>query len=147
MPETRRWLLVALCLLAAVTASAQTPGDLQGLIVDSSGAAVPAADVRLQRTQADDLATISGADGRFVLRAVAPGDYILRVIAAGFAEERMRVTLTGDATPEVTVALQPAAFTDTVTVTASRGAARLESPASTSVLTASELMNGAPVTI
>jgi outer membrane receptor protein involved in Fe transport len=72
---------------------------------------------------------------------------MLRVIAAGFAEGRTPVQVTAVVEPGMTVALQPAPFSDTVTVTGSRGAARLETPASASVLTGAELLNSAPVTV
>ncbi len=143
-----RGVLTAVFLAAlSLNASAQPSGALNGLVVDASGAAVPAAAAVLQRPHAEDRQTTSGADGRFTFRDVPFGDYVLRVGAPGFAEARSVVIVAPHEAAAIIIALQPAAFEDSVTVTASRGAARLESPASASVLTAAELLNGAPVTV
>jgi len=148
VPGFRRCLIaIVLALGPCSEALAQATGALTGLVVDSSGAAVPAAAVLLEHTELQAKQTVSGPDGRFAFRDVPLGDYILRVIAAGFAEGRTTVKVTAVAEPAMTVALQPAPFSDTVTVTGSRGAARLETPASASVLTSAELLNSAPVTV
>lgn len=148
MPEFRRCLVAAILVLASCAgAEAQPAGALDGLVVDTSGAAVPGASVLLDHAAAEERQTITGGDGRFVFRGLPIGDYRLRVIAKGFAEERSKVTITSAISATITLLLQPAAFTDTVTVTGSRGAAQLESPASASVLTSAELLNAAPVTV
>ncbi len=148
LTKGRNCLLAAWFALAACSnAAAQGFGTINGIVVDTSGAAVPSAGVTLQRAQVDDRPIVTGPDGRFAFRDVPIGEYILRVIANGFAEERSKITVTTENRAPITIALQPAAFSDTVTVTASRGAARLESPASATVLTAAELLNSAAVTI
>lgn len=154
MPEIRPSTGLTASLRAAVfalaacsNAAAQGLGTVNGLVVDTSGAAVPSAAVSLQRAQVDDRQITTGPDGRFAFRDVPIGEYVLRVMANGFAEERKKITVMTENPAPLTIALHPAGFTDTVTVTASRGAARLESPASATVLTAAELMNSAPVTI
>jgi outer membrane receptor protein involved in Fe transport len=148
LPGFRRCLIAIVFALGPFSAAAaQTTGALSGLVVDSSGAAVPGAAVLLEHAEYPARQTLSGPDGRFGFRAVLPGDYMLRVVAAGFAEGRTPVKVTAVADPGMTVALQPAPFSDTVTVTGSRGAARLETPASASVLTGADLLNGAPVTV
>jgi outer membrane receptor protein involved in Fe transport len=148
LPGFRRCLIALVLALGPCSdAVAQAPGALSGLVVDSSGAAVPAAAVLLEHAEFPARQTVSGPDGRFGFRDVPPGDYVLRVIAAGFAEERTTVKVSAVAEPGMTVALRPAPFSDTVTVTGSRGAARLETPASASVLTSAELLNSAPVTV
>jgi outer membrane receptor protein involved in Fe transport len=142
-----RLLAVLVMLVVSSIAFAQGPSTVSGLVVDTSGAAVPTATVVLQRAAVDDRRTTTGPDGRFTLRDLPTGDYLLRVNATGFAEGRSNVTVTAGGDTTVTIALHPAAFTDTVTVTASRGAARLESPASATVLTAADLLNSASVTV
>lgn len=147
MTEFRRCVAAAVFLLTAcASAAAQPAGALDGLVVDTSGAPLPGASVLLQRASVDDRRTVTDADGRFAFREIATGDYLLRLIASGFADSQSRITAAAGAA-KITVALQPAPFTETVSVTASSGAARFETPASASVLTAAELLNAAAVTV
>ena len=110
-----------------------------GLVVDSSGAAVAGAVVRIELSGTGMRATETGADGHFLLTDVNGGDATVRVTAPGFAEASVPV-IVGPDMPEVHVVLQPAPLEVTVTVTASRGAAQLETPASTTVITSAGLL-------
>jgi Carboxypeptidase regulatory-like domain len=83
------WLVVAwaiLVLVATLPAAAQiTRGSISGLVVDSSGAAVPVATVTITETETNVRATAkSGSDGLFLIAGVLPGSYTLRVEAGGF---------------------------------------------------------------
>src|SRR5512146_728715 len=84
--------------------------------------------------------TRSGADGSFRFSAVAPGSYLLRVHAKGFAENRIPVQVGADTAP-VTIDLAVAAVPQEITVTAERGVVE-ETHAATqqvNVITPSEL--------
>ncbi len=118
-----------------------------GLVVDVSGAPVPGAAVRLSRDGADIGETESGADGRFALPDVAPGELVITVTSPGFAEATLAVTVTAGDVPRVQVVLQPAQLYESLTVTASRGDERLDTPASTTVVTSAELLNSAAGTV
>ena len=69
--------------LVAQSAAAQS-GILSGAILDPSGAAIPGAEIALTGSS-QTLHTKSGADGRYLFRALAPGVYALSVTAQGFA--------------------------------------------------------------
>ena len=79
-------LCCAVFLTSGTSARAQTAtsarGTIVGVVVDSAtGKPIVAAQVQLQPTHAGDL---SHADGRFELRGIAPGVYMLAVERIGY---------------------------------------------------------------
>lgn len=130
--------LVWLALFAATGfARGATADTLSGVILDGSGAPIARAAVGVEVAGARVAETQSGPDGRFSIELSAAGDATLRVTASGFAEATLAAPPAGTS---VRVVLLPARLFETVAVTATRGEARLSSPASVSVLTAAELL-------
>lgn len=123
--------------LLAIALALFQAAELRGILVDSSGAAVPDATVVLLAGGAEHPVTLAD-DGTFVLPR-RTGTLLVR--ARGFAE----VTQPFDAstTMPIRIVLQPPTFADSVVVTAERGEARLPSAASATILTAAELANSA----
>lgn len=118
---------------------------LHVLVVDASGAPVPEARVRIEKPAVPAAEVQTGSDGRAVLDGAGPGDIWVRAIAPGFAPARVRVEIAQDVETTATrIVLQPARLEEVVTVTAARGARALEAPAATSVVSAAELLAGAP---
>ncbi|HVZ22268.1 MAG TPA: TonB-dependent receptor plug domain-containing protein, partial [Vicinamibacterales bacterium] len=131
----RALILVGLFSLAvAASAAAQSTLKLSGVVLDSSGAPVAGASVTAGGTT-----TTTAADGTFSLTAPASAGTVL-ASATGFAQST--VTLSGN-NPEMRIVLQPAPLQTAVVVTASRGAERLSTPTSTTVVTSAELLNSA----
>jgi hypothetical protein len=105
-----------------------------GTVVDISGAVIPGAVVTVTSTDGRTVTVHTDADGNF---------------DAGMIAARLRISLDGFAPAELVVAgqapvhvvLRPVNFADSVVVTATRGAERLPSAASSTVLTAAELTN------
>ncbi len=126
-------------LLLLSLAVADTPGrSLNGQVLDGSGAPVSQALVVVEKGGGRLAETKSGSDGRFSITGVPEGgDASLRVTARGFAETTLAL-LPQQALLRIT--LLPARFSETVAVTATRGADRLQGPESISVLTAGELL-------
>jgi TonB-linked SusC/RagA family outer membrane protein len=88
-----RPLLIAAAVLAAVVpvAGAQNPGSITGRVTDAaSGQPIVAAQVTVSGT---NLATQTGADGQYTLRAVSPGSVEVRALRVGYVEMRQRVTV------------------------------------------------------
>jgi outer membrane receptor protein involved in Fe transport len=136
---------VAALLLAALVAQG-SDCRLAGLIVDISGAPVPEARVTLDvPSGAIDLT--AGRDGRFCVTTLPDGSVLLRVSAPGFSEAVHSVRVSNGAAPPVRVVLLPAPISETIAVTATRSHARLESPASASVLTSAVLLSSAAATL
>ena len=128
--------LVTICL--AATVSAVQAATVSGTVVDASGAPVPGAAVTVLVGGQERRATTDGA-GSFHVAELPDGEARVRATAPGFAD--MIVTLTSGASARLV--LQPAPLVDAVTVTASRGAERLATAASTTVVTSAELLNAA----
>lgn len=78
-------LLLTLLALPALTASAQTSGTLSGRAVDASGGVIPGVTISARHLERGvERATVTGADGRFVLAALPVGGYDVRAELSGF---------------------------------------------------------------
>ena len=89
------WLraLPAVCLLAltAITVWAQSTGNLQGTVTDSSGAVVASATVTVRNIDTGAARTVqTGASGNYQFPALPPGRYDVEVSAPGFATTKMQ---------------------------------------------------------
>jgi len=109
-------------------------GNTVGTITDISGAVIPGATIEVTSRDGRKATVKSDADGRFDAGVMAAS---VRVISEGF--EAITVAVSG--TAPVQVVLRPVNFADSVVVTATRGAERLPSAASSTVLTSAELSN------
>jgi outer membrane cobalamin receptor len=127
------FLVLVLALGGAIPALAQPPSSTAGIVVDVAGRAVAGAEITAISPDGQTSTVIAGPDGRFTVSGAVAS---LRVAAPGFAD----VAMTPDG-GEVQVVLRPAGFAESVVVTATRGAERLPSAASATVVTAAELSN------
>jgi outer membrane receptor protein involved in Fe transport len=119
---------------------------LSGVIVDISGAAVPHARITLELPSGATEIT-AGPEGRFCVATLPDGDVVLRVRAAGFGESLQPVRVRNGPARPVRIVLRPAPISETVAVTATRAEARLDSPASVSVLPSAMLLSSAAATL
>ena len=133
--------LVSVCLvvlaLAVPPALAGQASTLSGLVLDLSGAAVGGAQVTAQTSDGRKIEAQTASDGTFSIETASAR---LRVTAPGFAPEEVDATAGGKA---IQILLRPAGLADTVIVTATRGAERLQSAESATVLSSAALNNSA----
>ena len=127
-------MLVIICLSARAIVADAAP--LTGTVVDASGAPVPGATV-VVTVGGKDQSVTTNDNGRFDIPEVPDGEAQIRASAPGFADALITVSSGSQAR----LVRRPAPLVDTVTVTASRGAERLATAASTTVLTSAELLN------
>lgn len=108
---------VALVFMAG-TAFAQFTGSVQGVVQDSSGAAVAKATVQIvnANTQVTQTTT-SDASGNFQFVSLAPGSYQITVEASGFAKAQANVTLLTAQILSVPITLKVGSASEAVTVT------------------------------
>ncbi len=112
--------LVCLLLCAAGAVRADDGARIEGVVRDSQGAVVVAADVTLRTAQQAVVATTqTDAHGRFKFADVARGSYLLVVAAPGLAERRVAVQA-GDGAVEVTLGVSSVHQEITVTGTPGR---------------------------
>src|ERR1700693_1262915 len=101
--------------------SAAPGASLLGVVRDPQGRAVAGANHALySRTASVSVNTASDSSGGYHFEGLAPGDYILRTEAAGFAtffEENLR--LTADSPKSMDIVLQLAGIHEEVVVNAS----------------------------
>jgi hypothetical protein len=89
-------LLPILALFAASLHAQTITGSISGFVVDPSDSAVARATVEVINTQTGETRRVStGETGEFVAAAMPPGEYTIKVQAAGFQEiERTAIVLT-----------------------------------------------------
>lgn len=112
--------VVAICVLFAGSASAQTTGSIAGKVTDANGGVLTAATAVLSGPSMQGVQTATtDQTGMFRFRNVPPGTgYMVLVTKTGFKEakiENLQVFLGQEGT--ITVVLTPAGMTETVTVT------------------------------
>lgn len=118
----RPGILLELLLLAVTPhlalAQAVTDGQVQGTVVDPSGALIPGATLTLEQSSTGYHATVAAnASAIYVFAGVLPGTYRLTASAKGFAPKAYDgVVVTAGQTANIKVELQVGGSTQTVTV-------------------------------
>src|SRR5260370_31166205 len=115
--------ILAVILMSAGAVMAQTGGGatLVGTVTDASGASVASAKVTVVNTGTNFITeTITGANGAYYVPYLIPGDYRVKVSAAGFKEfVREGLTLRSADVPRIDIRLEVGALSESVTVDAS----------------------------
>ncbi|HEY6343822.1 MAG TPA: carboxypeptidase-like regulatory domain-containing protein [Bryobacteraceae bacterium] len=108
-------------LLCSVALWAQNTSEITGTVVDSSGLAVPGAQVEVtQITTGLTRATVTGVDGTYVLPSLPVGPYKLDVKKEGFATfVQSGIVLQVDTNPTIEVTLKVGSVSEQVQVEAS----------------------------
>jgi outer membrane receptor protein involved in Fe transport len=132
-------LVISLC-LTHMTAFAGQNGPPSGVVIDASGAPIAGATVSIEAQGKAPRTIETGPDGRFALEETTEKDAIVRVRANGFAES---VTALNAADSTVRIVLHPRPLTESVTVTASRGAAGVDTAAASTIISSAELLTSA----
>lgn len=128
------WVTVFLGWVTATAVFAQAPPPgLKGTVVDVSGLAVPGVEVTGRTAQGQTVVVTSDADGRF--------SFDVAIVSVTAVSEGFAPTVIDSPGDGARVVLRPAGIADRVVVTATRGAERLPSAASATVVTAAELAN------
>ena len=117
----------------ASPAFGQPASSISGVVVDVAGLAVGGAQITVRSAEGRTSSVTAGPDGRFTISGPVTS---LRVAAPGFADAEVEPT-----GAEVQIVLRPATLAESVVVTATRGAERLPSASSATVVTAAELSN------
>src|SRR5256884_6433207 len=111
--------LLLVMLLVAVSTRAQFSGNIQGTVVDPSGAAIAQAKVALENLGNHISATTTtDGEGGYRFLSLAPGSYKISVEAAGFSRAETTITLETNQNLNVPFAVKVGAATSSVTVTA-----------------------------
>jgi outer membrane cobalamin receptor len=123
----------------------QTGRPVTGIVVDSSGAPVPAATVRVEVSGVGIDEFRTSDDGRFEINVGDSGDTRIIVTAIGFSEA---IEAVSSSTGSVEIVLQPTRFFEAVNVTSSRtDVPRTDPTATVTVFSSADLLTNAPLTI
>jgi len=112
---------MALASAAAVYGQAIAVAEVQGQVSDSSGAAVPGAQVKMTQAETQyNRSTVSGTDGTYSFSNLPVGPYALEVTADGFKTYvQSGIVLQVGSGVQVNVVLQVGSVSENVRVTAS----------------------------
>jgi len=105
--------------LASAAAWGQT-SQINGVVSDASGSAIPGAAVKVTQTATGAVrATTTGVDGGYVFTNLAVGPYMLEVTKEGFSKyAQTGIVLEVDSAPKIDVAMKVGAVSEQVTVEA-----------------------------
>lgn len=110
-------LAVALVFLP-ISCFAQYSANIQGTVLDPSGAGVNNAQINLiSASTGQNVSTVSNATGGYRFLSLAPGQYELEVHASGFANTKVAITLETNQTMAVPITLTIASTATTIAVT------------------------------
>src|SRR5579871_1904015 len=127
---TRFKSLVIGLLLCCTAMWAQT-AQINGTVRDSTGLAVPGANIKATQTQTGVVRTAtSGNDGGYVLPNLPVGPYLLEVSKEGFSKvAQTGIVLEVNTNPTIDIAMRVGAVSEQITVEA--GAAQVETTSTT----------------
>ena len=108
---------------AAAHPWAQATSQIQGVVLDTSGAVIPGVEVKATQTETGITRTaLSNEDGRYVLPNLPIGPYKLEVNAPGFGPfVQTGIVLQVASIPTVNITLKPGAINETIQVEANAG--------------------------
>ena len=118
MPRSFR--LIACLLFACAGMWAQSTAQIQGVVQDATGSAIPGVDIKATQTDTGAIrTTTSGNDGGYVLTSLPVGPYRLEASRTGFSTfVQTGIVLQVASNPTVDIALKVGAVSDQVQVEA-----------------------------
>jgi outer membrane cobalamin receptor len=107
-------------LFVLVLARAASADDVKGRVIDPQDRPVVSAEVIVVHARRNGIAATAHTDaqGRFGPVRVAPGEYVILVVAPGLKSTRPAVTVTADRTAEIDVKLVTSAVSESIVVSA-----------------------------
>jgi len=108
----------ALSLILTPLLNAQFGANLQGTVIDTSGAVIPGATVTLTNNETRAKQTTkTNQEGFYRFSGLGPGSYTLTGEAPNFAKQELQnVLINAEQTQGINVTLRPGQVTETVTV-------------------------------
>ena len=138
----------ALVLLAGSAFAQSDRGIVSGSVRDSSGAAIPEANVTATQTATNTaFSTVTTSTGDFTIPAVPPGAYTLKIEKQGFKTfAGTGYVITAGGTTDVHAVLEVGAVTESIQVTASAAAVQTEN-AKTATQVSNKLVDELPLVV
>jgi hypothetical protein len=117
-PTSGKLFALLLALVFATGAFAQITGDLRGIVVDSSGAAVPTAKVTVKSLETGEVrSAAAGQDGLFAFSLLRIGQYEIRAEAPNFRATTTKAEIKTGEIANARMQLEVGSVTETVSVT------------------------------
>ncbi len=134
--------LLATFLIAPGLLAQIVTGSISGAVRDSSGLAIPAADISLTQIATSLVRTTTGdAAGTFLFTGLESGEYNLSISKRGFKryETKSIHLISGERLPAGTITLDVGATSDTITVRAESAVVQTQSAERAAVVTSAQI--------
>ena len=148
MPARAACLVAALVFYGGISDRAYAQGSftssLSGTVVDSSGAVIPGADVKVQNNgSGEEYNAVTATNGTFSIPALLPGSYKVTVSLTGFKSVTLNeVTVSAALPASVRVTLQVGAVEENVTVVGDSGLiVQTQTPAVATTVTSTQIIS------
>lgn len=140
--QTLAVLLVAFSVSLPALGQAVNFAQMQGRVVDPSGAAIAGATIKAEQPETGLVrTTVSAPDGHYVLPTLPIGNYVLTVTKSGFAEYvRKGIALSVSDQPTIDIALKLGAATELVEVVANAAMVETHENSITSLIDNSRIL-------
>jgi hypothetical protein len=111
-------MVLALCLCDRVAQAQIDSGNINGLVTDETGGALPGVTVTARNLETGQVRTVvSGGDGRYQISALRPGRYSVTAELSGFASVvRPELTITVGSIVDVNMQMKLGTVAETITV-------------------------------
>ncbi|HTU32316.1 MAG TPA: carboxypeptidase regulatory-like domain-containing protein [Candidatus Acidoferrum sp.] len=110
--------VIAVCFLGAVCAYGQFSGNIEGVVMDPTGAAVAGASLQLRNLDTGVAQSMTASSsGNYSFNNLPPGNYVLSVSAKGFQTTDLHVTVSTAQLQGINVTLPVGAVSESTTVT------------------------------
>ena len=130
----------------AQTSAAANTSRIEATVLDAQGLPLLGAQVTATLPAGNIRRTATSSTERFALEGLAPGIYLVRISAAGFQMQEVRVDLSTQSTQTVEVRLRPAGPTEMLVVTPTLSERRVaDVPASVNVVTDEQIQQSPAV--
>jgi len=129
------------CFLIALASFAAAQSTIEGVVKDTSGAAVvgakveAASDVLIERVRT----AITNGEGRYAIIDLRPGTYVVTVTAPGFSAVKQQIEVPANVSVPVDAALKVGSVGETVTVESRVATVDVENAANPKTLTRAEM--------
>jgi Ca-activated chloride channel homolog len=104
-------------IVTLVVVAAQSSGTIRGVVFDGAGAAIPGVTVTISSGGNADRSAVTNGQGEFVFVGVAPGQYQVTAMLAGFTTVNVVANVASDRISPLSITLHVASLTETITVT------------------------------
>ena len=109
--------LLAACVTLVIVSAQSSVGTIRGIVIDTSGAALPGVTMTLSRPDAKERTAVTDVRGEFVFVGVEPGQYQVTATLAGFSTAVRSAFVSAGSLVNLSIQLNVGTLAETINVT------------------------------